>query len=202
MSSEKHEMICYNNDCYICVYTRQEEEKCCCLSLHELTRDCKNDIKGKLFPVFILDAEYLNMFINFSIPHPDFIVGFLRSDDKFSIRLIEVKRILPKGKEEFKIEQIRKAIDEQLVRFFNSKVQPILTRFNIGNKIDIKFLLVVPKNVYNDVNDIIDPHKLPKLIKKYKLNELKDPALKAIATGLVKPFYCEALDPSCNTSGD
>ena len=194
-------MICYNDDCYVCIYNEGREDKCCCFSLHDLAKDCKS-AKGKLFPVFILDPEYLNMLTNLSIPHPDLIVGFLCPDDKFYIRLIEVKRIWPKGKEEFKVEQIRKAIDEQLVRFFYSKVQPTLIRFNIGSKTDIKFMLVVPQNVYDDVNKIIDPHKLPKLIKKYKLNELKDPALKAIATKLVEPFSCVALDSSCDTIGD
>ena len=197
MSNEKHEMICYNKDCYMCIYTEGKEDKCCCFSLR---RACNT--KSKLFPVFIIDPEYLNMFINISIPHPDLIVGFLCSNDKICIRLIEVKRILPLGEEKFKVNEIRKAIDDQLVYFFASIVQPKLKMLNINKEKDIKFMLVVPQNVYEYVNKLIDPHILPKLIKQYKLPEIRAATLNAIKNNLVEPSPCVALDSSCKSYAD
>ena len=198
MSSEKHEMVCYDNDCYICVYTRQEEEKCCCFSLHDLTKDCKNCARSKLFPVFIIDVEYLNMFINFSFPHSDLAIGFLCPEGKLNIRLIEIKRILPKGDERFKVSQIRKAIDDQLVNFFYSKeVQSLINKISNINENNIKFVLVIPQNTYDEINKILNAYELPKLLRKFDLPDLRPTARKALATGRVKATPCIALDPSC-----
>jgi len=201
MSSEKHEMVCYNDDCYICIYTRQKEERCCCFSLHDLAKYCENNTKGKLFPVFIADIEYLKMFVNLSIlsiPHPDLAVAFLCPNGKLYIRLIEVKKICPGGNERFKVDQIRKAIDDQLVNFFNSEgIQSIINKFSNVDENNIKFALVVPQNTYEEINEILNPHKLSKLLKKYDLPDLRSPARKELATGRVEVVPCIALDPSC-----
>jgi len=200
MSNEKHEMVCYNNDCYICVYAEGKEDRCCCISLR---RVCKNSTKSKLFPVFIIDTEYLNMFINISMSHPDLIVGILCSNDKLCIRIIEVKRIVPGSEEISKISEIRKAIDDQLVNFFFSRiVQQKLNMFNINKEKDIKLMLVVPQNVHEYVSKIVNQDMLPKLIRKYKLPALRTTTLDAIKNNLIESSPCVALNSSCDTYTD
>jgi len=201
MSSEKHEMVCYNDECYICVYTKQKEERCCCFSLRELAKDCNNNTTiGKLFPVFIVDIEYLMMFLNLSIlsiQHPDLALAYLCPDGKRYIKLIEVKRIYPDGNEEFKVEQIGKAIDNQLINFFYSEgIQLLRNKFSNVDQNSIKFVLVIPQNTYEGNKEISSPHELSKLLTKFNI-DLRPTARKALTNGRVEVVPCIALDPSC-----
>ena len=189
MSRETHEIVYYNNDYYVCVYNEEEEEedKCCCLSFSKLF---EKGVNNKLFLVSLIDTEYLNAILSFFDSHPDMVIGFLRPNNTFYIRLIEFKRIQPdKNKDDEDIKsKIAHAIGKQLVGFFDLIEKKIIEPYKVKKKVSVdkKFFLVIPKDSVTTVTGIV------------KETLRSTTFYNLIINDQLKIIPCEALETSCN----
>jgi len=190
MSREKHEIVYYNNDYYVCVYNEEKEDKCCCLSFSKLFEKGANN---KLFLVSLIDTEYLNAIISFFDSHPDMVIGILCNNNTLCIRLIEFKRIQPgKNKDEEGDEDIKNkiahAIDKQLVGFFELIEEKIIKPYKVKKKvgIDKKFFLIVPKDSVTTVTRIV------------KETLRNTTSYNLFMNNQLKIIPCKALETSCS----
>jgi len=193
MGQEKHEIIYYDNNYYVCVYDEGKEDKCCCISFNKLF-EFKKDANNKLFLVSLVDTEYLNAIISFSASHPDMAIAFLCPNNTLCVKLIEFKRTYPDENEDD--ENIRSkivhAIERQLVGFFDLIEKRIIEHYNVRKKvsnIEKKFFLVVPKDSIATVNSIVKET----LRGTTYYNLVKHEQLEIVP--------CQALETPCNKKG-